>query len=181
MAKALDGKLVKLDKKGKMVETHLSKPDDIDYYVLYFSAHWCPPCRKFTPQFVRQYDMHKKYEVPYRNRFEVIFVSNDRSEDKMDAYMKWAHMKWPALSWDSREDSPEITQYSCPGIPCVVVVDRNGRVLADSYEDGEYLGPEAPMKWLWRRLEDEGPPRPKPVTRGTLRERAQHEIPTARS
>jgi len=25
---------------------------------IYFSAHWCPPCRKFTPTFVEAYNTY---------------------------------------------------------------------------------------------------------------------------
>ncbi|GLV36728.1 hypothetical protein CBL_02437 [Carabus blaptoides fortunei] len=40
----------------------------------YFSAHWCPPCRAFTPQLVDTYKMLRKKDPG----FEVIFVSSDR-------------------------------------------------------------------------------------------------------
>ena len=38
---------------------------------LYFSAHWCPPCRRFTPQLVDFYNSKKG--TP--EEFEVVFVS----------------------------------------------------------------------------------------------------------
>ena len=34
---------------------------------IYFSAHWCPPCRSFTPNLVKFRDKNKK-------DFEVVFV-----------------------------------------------------------------------------------------------------------
>ena len=39
---------------------------------IYFSAHWCPPCRGFTPKLVEFRDANKK-------DFEVVFVSSDRN------------------------------------------------------------------------------------------------------
>ena len=42
--------------------------------LLYFSAHWCPPCRGFTPELVKAY---AKLKAAGRN-FEVVFISSDR-------------------------------------------------------------------------------------------------------
>ena len=48
---------------------------------LYFSAHWCPPCRRFTPQLAEQYKkLAKELELP----FEIVFVSSDRDEATYD-------------------------------------------------------------------------------------------------
>jgi nucleoredoxin len=45
--------------------------------LVYFSAHWCPPCRRFTPELVKFYnDLLLK-----RTDFEIIFASSDRSEE----------------------------------------------------------------------------------------------------
>ena len=51
---------------------------DKKYVLIYFSAHWCPPCQRFTPLLADFYDEHKdKYS------FEVLFVSSDREEGRM--------------------------------------------------------------------------------------------------
>ena len=41
------------------------------------SAHWCPPCRGFTPKLVELYNTMK---ASGRDDFEFIFVSSDRDE-----------------------------------------------------------------------------------------------------
>eukprot|EP00662_Eupelagonemidae_sp_cell21_P049988 gene49988-43271_t len=43
--------------------------------LVYFSAHWCPPCRGFTPKLA---EFHKKH-ARARN-FEIVFVSSDQDE-----------------------------------------------------------------------------------------------------
>jgi thiol-disulfide isomerase/thioredoxin len=48
------------------------------YVLIYFSAHWCPPCQRFTPLLADFYDEHKD-----RCEFEVLFVSSDREEGRM--------------------------------------------------------------------------------------------------
>lgn len=43
---------------------------------LYFSAHWCPPCKAFTPLLARVYKTLREKN----SDFEVVFVSGDKSE-----------------------------------------------------------------------------------------------------
>merc|ERR1712023_590324 len=40
---------------------------------IYFSAHWCPPCRSFTPMLAKAYTSHLKSK-----NFEIVFVSSDQ-------------------------------------------------------------------------------------------------------
>ena len=110
-----------------------------DYYAFYYSAYWCPPCRKFTPKLVDFYNE----AIGHHDNIEVIFVSSDQNEDKMEAYMKKAGMRWLALDFDKKDSksSKKLTGYVGRGIPHLVVVDKNGKVLLDSVVDGEYVGP----------------------------------------
>lgn len=55
---------------------------DIDNLFLYFSAHWCSPCRKFTPKFAEYYKTMKLTD----KKFEVIFISLDESEEEFKKY-----------------------------------------------------------------------------------------------
>jgi len=117
---------------------------DPKYYAFYFSAHWCPPCRKFTPELVAFYNSMQRQT----DDFEVIFVSSDRSEKEMADYMRGAGMRFFALDYGKRGDARAITRYAGRGIPCLVVVDRNGKVVADSYRGSQYLGPYQALEKL---------------------------------
>jgi len=117
---------------------------DPDYYAFYFSAHWCGPCRKFTPELVAFYNAMSKQT----DNFEVIFVSSDRSEADMQEYIRSSGMRFPALDYYKRRSATAITRYAGRGIPCLVVVDRRGRVVADSYRGNQYIGPYEPLKKL---------------------------------
>ena len=66
---------------------------------LYFSAHWCPPCRRFTPELVEWYNELKK--GPLKDKFDIVFISSDREEKAFDEYFD--SMPWLALPYAERE------------------------------------------------------------------------------
>jgi len=107
-------------------------------YGLYFSAHWCGPCRSFTPKLV---DYYNKIAGEHPE-FEIIFVSSDKSADAMTTYMREAGMPWPAIEFSKLTNVPTLKKYAGDGIPDLVIVDTSGKVLADSYVRGKYVGPE---------------------------------------
>ncbi len=134
----LKGKLVALD--GKRVGKYEMAAEP-QYYAFYFSAHWCPPCRAFTPKLVEFY----KAQAGKKTNFEIIFVSHDHDEKSMEAYIKEDAMPWPAIAFRSVERMKEINKYCGAGIPCFVLVDREGKVISDSYEGKTYVGPTKVM------------------------------------
>jgi nucleoredoxin len=105
---------------------------------LYFSAHWCGPCRKFTPQLIDYYNR----VAPQHPEFEIILVSSDRSAFGFETYLKDTRMPWPAIDFQKIAGKSEITKYAGSGIPDLVLVDATGKVLSDSYSGKEYLGPQ---------------------------------------
>ena len=118
--------------------------ENADYYAIYFSAHWCPPCRKFTPVLSKFYNDTFTEDA----NFDVLFVSSDQSEKAMEEYQEWGEMKFPALKFNKKDNTPEITKYAGKGIPSLVIVDRAGNVVADSYVDGTYVGPTSVLQKL---------------------------------
>tara|TARA_B100001248_G_scaffold217689_2_gene172902 strand:- start:8736 stop:9182 length:447 start_codon:yes stop_codon:yes gene_type:complete len=109
-----------------------------DYYLLYYSAHWCPPCRKFTPVFVKAYNELREKGI---DNFEVILVGYDYTEDKMLHYMEIAHMPWLAVDYSKRKDIPIVNDLAARGIPNLVVLNRAGNVLLRTYVGDTYVGP----------------------------------------
>ena len=64
----------------------------------YFSAHWCPPCKAFTPILAEFYNNFKKGE--HGDKLEIIFVSSDKTDESFDEYFK--EMPWLALPYKER-------------------------------------------------------------------------------
>lgn len=94
------------------------------YTALYFSAHWCPPCRLFTPKLVEWY---KEFKAKHP-QFELVFVSSDRDEAAMQKYIKDTGMPWPAVKFD-RAQSEIFRKFSSDGIPYLVLIGEDGKDL----------------------------------------------------
>jgi nucleoredoxin len=136
IAGAAKGNLVRL-KNGNLVSCYDEELTPKQIYGLYFSAHWCGPCRKFTPQLVAYYNQIT-HDHP---EFEIIFVSADKSADGMATYMRESGMSWPAIEYGKLANVAALQKYAGRGIPDLVIVDASGKVLADSYVSGKYVGP----------------------------------------
>ena len=76
---------------------------------VYFSAHWCPPCRAFTPTLIKAYQAAKEQGLP----FELIFVSSDEDQEGFDEYT--ADMPFPSVKFEvSDADATRITRPTRP-------------------------------------------------------------------
>jgi len=92
-------------------------------FALYFSAHWCPPCRGFTPQLAEWYKKDLKAK-----RLEVVFVSSDRDEAGFKEY--FAEQPWLALDFSDRKRKEQLSQcFGVNGIPSLAIVDKDGSII----------------------------------------------------
>ena len=111
---------------------------------LYFSASWCGPCRRFTPQLVEAYETLKKQG----KGFEIVFISSDSDLDEFNEY--YAKMPWLALPYeDYREMQEELSEkYECNGIPHLVLLDgATGEIIT---KDGRsYIAEHGPSVFPW--------------------------------
>ena len=98
------------------------------YVAFYFSAHWCPPCRRFTPKLVEFYNLVNKDE----KHFEVIFVSGDRTNDEFVKY--YDTMPWLALPLTETDRNSNLQdQFGVQGIPMLIVINTHtGGIYTDA-------------------------------------------------
>jgi nucleoredoxin len=98
-----------------------------DKYVgIYFSAHWCGPCRGFTPQLTKTY----KKILDAGKPFEIVFASSDRDQGAFDEYFK--EMPWLAIPYADRDRKTDLSDYfEVQGIPTFVILDPEGKVVTD--------------------------------------------------
>ncbi len=91
---------------------------------LYFSAHWCPPCRGFTPALVDFYIALRNAGQP----FEIVFISSDQDQASFDGYLK--SMPWKAVPYADREVHDFLSrEFSVSGIPTLVLLDECGDLI----------------------------------------------------
>ena len=86
---------------------------------LYFSAHWCPPCRGFTPQ------LAKHYEEGLKDNLHIVFVSGDRDEAAFASRGAGS-----TLPFERRDAKDALSRPAASRIPTLAVIDSTtGEVI----------------------------------------------------
>mmetsp|Transcript_91279 Transcript_91279/g.144232 ORF Transcript_91279/g.144232 Transcript_91279/m.144232 type:complete len:536 (+) Transcript_91279:63-1670(+) len=101
-----------------------------DVVLLYFSAHWCPPCRAFTPQLAAQFSFGTRPP-----NLSAVFISSDRDEASFGQY--YNEQPWLALPYSAPQRQMLGAQFGVRGIPSLIVLNgRTGAVIsANGRED----------------------------------------------
>jgi len=106
---------------------------------LLLSAHWCPPCRAFTPEAGKFY---KTLQTSNPGALEVIFVSSDEDDESFGHY--YAEQPWTSIPFSDETSRQELGQrFGVRGIPSFIVlngetgdvVDKDGRSTVMSNKD----------------------------------------------
>ncbi|KAK4485766.1 hypothetical protein RD792_008412 [Penstemon davidsonii] len=106
--------------------------------LLYFSAHWCPPCRAFLPKLIQAYQQINTND----NSLEVIFISSDEDQESFNEF--FSTMPWLALPFDDKRKQSLSRLFKVRGIPMVVAIDPKGKtVTTEACELIMYYGAEA--------------------------------------
>lgn len=125
--------------------------DELEGKVLaiYFSAHWCPPCKTFTPQLVKTYNKLQEAGKP----FEIIFASSDRDMKSFQEY--FSEMPWLAIpQGDSRKEALS-KKFGCSGIPMLVIVDADGNTITTNGRGAVGSDPDgANFPWVPKPVND---------------------------
>ncbi|KAH9620017.1 hypothetical protein KSS87_014771 [Heliosperma pusillum] len=125
------------------------------HVLIYFSAHWCPPCRGFTPKLVETYNEMKAKG----NAIEVIFASSDQDQSSFDEY--YSEMPWLALPFGDERKAFLSRIFNVRGIPCLVAIGPEGKTittetrnLIEAHGSDAFPFTEDHLKDLSQKLED---------------------------
>lgn len=110
---------------------------------LYFSAHWCPPCRAFTPSLVKFRDENAEKD------FEIVFVSLDKSQGDKKKYIKQMEMKWPSIPGAGSKTADSLAQqFEISGIPALIILAPDGSVVTSQGREDVMMSSETALsKW----------------------------------
>ncbi|NLI75733.1 MAG: redoxin domain-containing protein [Candidatus Riflebacteria bacterium] len=108
-----------MNAKGEKVET---KVLDGKLVGLYFSGHWCPDCRRFSPRLVTFRNLNQA-------EFEVVLISYDKSEPEMWTYMTSFKMPWFTAGYKTPAAEALKERFKVPSIPALVVLSPTGKVV----------------------------------------------------
>lgn len=153
VAKSLNKRLMILSGE-KLVPFILGDRPEPEFYVAYCSAHWCPPCRRFTPKLVTAYS---ELQAKYPGIFELVFISSDESSDDQTKYARETKMPWPVVKYPAADTIEPLEQWHGRGIPDLIVTNRNGNVIFKCYKGEDYSGPDDVLERLTKLLADLDP------------------------
>ena len=108
---------------GKEGKIKTSKLKEAPLLGVYFSAHWCPPCRGFTPLLSKFY----KVANEKKKQIEIIFVSFDRDLQGYKEY--YDSMPWLSFPFEDNTKMKLASDFEINGIPTFLVFDKNGKLI----------------------------------------------------
>ena len=121
---------------------NILKLDEIPVVCYYFSANWCPPCKKFCEALKKFYE-----KINSENkRFEIIFVSCD--SDNSQFQKNFETMPWLALDYDDPMRLDIIDKLQIIAIPELLLISPNKSMGKSCKNDFEKYGEEAYELWL---------------------------------
>jgi len=95
-----------------------------------FWATWCGPCRAEMPKVQA---LHAKYAD---QGFDVVGISLDKDLDALAEFIEKNDIPWTTLSGEGT--SAMAKKYGVRGIPTMMLIDRDGKVLGVSHNSGSF-------------------------------------------
>ena len=96
------------------------------YLLVDFWASWCGPCRQENPNVVAAYNKFKN------KNFTILGVSLDEDKQAWIDAIKHDNLSWTQMSDLQQFNSAAVPAYHFDGIPFNVLIDPNGKIIAES-------------------------------------------------
>jgi peroxiredoxin len=116
------------DANGKMISLASYKGK---YLLVDFWASWCGPCREENPNVVRAYKSFKN------KNFAILGVSLDKDRDAWQQAIQADSLSWTHVSDLKYWNSKAVEIFKFEGIPFNVLIDPQGKIIAESLRGDE--------------------------------------------
>jgi len=97
-----------------------------EYYIFYFSASWCPPCRAAAPGMVEKYQS----AIPDNAKVAMIHVSLDQTDDAAESWATAEGFPWLTVLPDDLDRSKLIQYKTTSAVPECIVYRANGEEVS---------------------------------------------------
>jgi peroxiredoxin len=101
------------------------------YVLVDFWASWCLPCRRENPNVVQAYNKYKN------KNFTILGVSLDKEKDDWVHAIQKDNLSWTQVSDLQEWKSVAVSTYNFGGIPFNVLIDPDGKIIAQSLRGDE--------------------------------------------
>jgi nucleoredoxin len=137
------GHLVVL-KNGHLQPADPAALNGIKYITFLFAKGSCKACREVLQGMLPFYYSLKRNHPEY----EMIFVDDQESAENMEHFMASFKMPWLAVrSEDAGLATLNLQRYEGDGTtPCLVLVDDTGKILSNSWVNGNWVGAQPVMQ-----------------------------------
>ena len=130
-------------KNGKISKEEIFKDNEL--IGIYFSAHWCPPCRQFTPKLAEFYNKINSNG----KKLEIIFCSSDNDEKSFNEYYNL--MPWTSIPFNSPVTSSLGRSLWIFSIPNLYILDNQGNII-DKYGRDTFWSQGEKSYVYWKSL-----------------------------
>lgn len=105
------------------------------YYIVLYSASWCPPCRKEMPNVVKLYNE----KIAEDKMIELVHTSCDDDKKAAANWAKENEVTFPVIYKNDIKKSKVLEANAPSGIPSAVLIEaKTGKVIAKGLPEGLY-------------------------------------------